>query len=128
VRVPADLAYWNAQYAAANERFLTAKIEAERTRSSLWLEHRAKLEDAGKKPTEKMVDAAVESDDRNYDARVALMRAEVEKGRLNGILDAVRTKRDMIVSIGAHQRAEMQGDPSLRALARNERTRRGEDG
>jgi len=42
----------------------------------------------------------------------------VEKIRLYGVIDAVRTKRDMLISIGAQVRAEMESDPSIRERSR----------
>ena len=41
--------------------------------------------------------------------------ADGRRLKLQGVLDAVRTKKDMLVSLGASMRAEMQGDPSIRA-------------
>lgn len=117
VRLPADLALWNHRYAQAYQLFVTRKVDADRLEALLEIEHRERLTMAGK-TTESQVKAAVETDSRMYDARRALIDAEVEKVRLNGVLDAVRSKRDMLISIGAHQRAEMQGDPSIRTARR----------
>lgn len=114
VRVPRDLAYWNQRYADAYEAFLRAKVELERTEGMRRLHIRAQLEDAGVKITEALVDAKLSVDEEVYTAKVTLLEAEAAKVRLNGTLDAVRSKRDALVSIGAHIRAEMAGDPSIR--------------
>jgi len=137
VRVPRDLAYWNQRYSDAYERLLTAKHEWERTKATAELRIRAVNEDAmaveaettpdDAKPkpakgrarggglTEAAVAARLLLDDAVYAARVAYIAAEAEKNHLAGVLDAVRSKRDAVVSIGAHIRAEMQGDPAIRA-------------
>jgi hypothetical protein len=116
VRMSADLAYWNQRYAAAVREHLTSKIAIERTASHLRIIHRERLTaENPKPPTESMVEAAVNTDEQMDKARAALIDAEVEKVRLAGVLDAVRTKRDMLVSLGAHVRAEMQADPSIRS-------------
>lgn len=146
VRVPRDLAYWNQRYSTANERMLTAKHEWERAKASAELRIRTQGEDAvaaeavdtppdaKPKPTkgrargggysEAAVAARVVLDDTVYDARVEYIRCEVEKVHLAGVLDAVRSKRDAVVSIGAHIRAEMQGDPSIRDQHRGARMHR----
>ncbi len=135
-RVPADLAYWGAQYARAVRRYLTADMEFDRAKAETRILVRERLlaaavpdpaEDLKKAPkrgtvTESMVDAAVELEGEYHDARVALIEAEAEKVRIYGVVEAVKAKRDMLISLGANMRAEMQGDPVLRANARERRT------
>jgi hypothetical protein len=139
VRLPSDLAYWNERYSRAFKAFLCAKIDFERAEARAHIECRETLmieavgkaaevtvstteEPKGKKapvvkvkaPTVDDINAATMEHPDLVKAREALLNAEVEKVRLFGVLDAVRAKREMIVSLGAHIRAEMQGDPSLR--------------
>lgn len=118
VRIPADLAYWNARNSAANRNHLVTKMNRERTVARLQIETRAAFEVAGKKATEALVDATVTMSDEYGVARMAEIEAEVEKAKLSGVVDAIRAKRDMLISLGAHVRAEMQGDPSLREMSR----------
>lgn len=127
VRVPADLAYWNERYTRAVDAFHRAKIRVSKLEALLSIEHREALTANGK-ATEKMIEAAVESDQRLLDARDSLVNAEVEKVRLAGYCEAVRTKRDMIISIGAHLRAEMGGDPSIRSQQAGARKLRNDRG
>lgn len=129
VRLPADLAYWNERYSMANRTFLRAKIDRERTEARLTIQLReelAKTMPEGKKPTVDAVGAAVKDHADMNAARNAEIDAEIEKARLYGVLDAVRAKKDMLVSIGAHHRAEMAGDPRIREEARSHRE--GKDG
>lgn len=118
VRVPADLAYWNARYAEAVRAYQLSKIDLSRTESALRIEVRESLMAGGAKVTESMIEAAVVGDDRFHDCRLREVEAEVEKIRLYGVIDAVRTKRDMLISIGAQVRAEMESDPSIRERSR----------
>jgi hypothetical protein len=50
-------------------------------------------------------------------ARAKEVAADAERVRLYGVLDALRSKRDMLISLGAHIRAEMQHDPMIRERA-----------
>lgn len=123
VRVPAELAYWSHRYAESYERRVRAKLQLDRVAAMLRLKHRSIMEDEKVKITESQVDARVETDDEMFAAREAMLRAEVDEVRTKGAVEAVRAKRDMLVSIGAHQRAEMQGDPLIRREARDARAR-----
>lgn len=118
VRLPADLAFWNARYADAQQAYLDSKAELDILERELYMVVREDLEASGGKVTEKMVDSAMALSEVWKDARRALAKAEGEKHRLFGKLDAVRAKRDMLISLGAHLRAEMQGDPRLRDESR----------
>ena len=121
VRCPRDLAYWNERYAHAYEEQVTSKLDLERVEGMTRIRIEAQHADAKKKVTVPTVDALVLNDDDVYNAKVRHIKAEVEVVRIKGVLDAVRAKRDMIVSIGAHIRAELAGDPTIRAIARDSR-------
>lgn len=119
VRMPADLAYWNARFASAYERFATTKVQLSRLEALKRIEHRERLLADTPKVTESMVEAAVAGDPSVQEIQDDLIAAEVDKVRMNGVVDAVRTKRDMLVSVGAHVRAEMQHDPMVRNQSRD---------
>lgn len=142
-RVALDLAYWNAQFAEALRSYRIAELEQKRTRAMLYIKHRTLLQeaafqdaqsaptefDAKGKPkaakvdrvTEAQVDAAVLLDPAMVECDNNLIVTEVEKEKVRGALDAVRAKREMVVSLGAHIRAEMAGDPTLRTQLANQR-------
>lgn len=129
IRTPRDLAYWNERYRNANQAFLESKIELERVEARQRIWHRERLVNEGGKVTESMVDAAVAMDDELYAARMEHVKKEVEKTRVNGVLDAIRAKRDSLISIGAHVRAEMGHDPTIRGQhAARAGYSRGDDG
>lgn len=135
VRLPADLAYWNHQLALAVKELQQAKFVREQTyarrrtelREDLMAASRAAYEKAYeeaeneterkklrlKAPTVDDIDSAAVSDSEYAEARQREIDAEANKVRMFGIVDAVRTKRDMVIQMGADRRIEMQGDPRL---------------
>jgi hypothetical protein len=118
-RLPAELAYATQRASEALSAHLHADLDLDRAVARLSIEWRETLEDMGdKRPTEAQVKAKVESDQRYIDARVAAIEAEVALAKAKGIAEAVRAKRDMVVSLGAAVRAELEGQPSLRAQHR----------
>ena len=117
---PATLAYWNAQYAEAVGPHLRAKANVERVYAETYRKVREEYADRGLKATETMVNTSVETDSDYALAREQLISAEVEKIKLRGRVEAITTKRDMLISLGAHIRAEMD-DPIIRKQARDSR-------
>ncbi len=121
VRLPADLAYWNARYSESVQAFLTEKMNSEEHEARQRILHREMLLAAGGKATESQVEAAVLCDPSMREARLRYITAEARKHHVAGIVDAIRTKRDMLISLGAHMRAELQGDPVLKQERANRR-------
>ncbi len=123
VQLSGQLAYWNDRYADALREFLISKVDLEVLKGQLQPLVRQALLDAGGKTTEAQVTSAIETHDEVIDAKNRLVHAEVEKNRLYGALDAIRSKKEMLISLGAHMRAEMGGDPMLRDQAKHQRQR-----
>lgn len=124
VRISSDLAFWNDRYANALAEERRAKLHLEELSAMLYIKYREDRTGRGEKPTEAMLKADVTTDTQMHSAEVTLLDAEVARERLRGRLEAIRTKREMLVSLGAHVREEMKGDPSIRRMQRdyNERT------
>lgn len=114
VRISSDFAYWNERYTQAHEADLLATIDKDKVRAQMRIEHRERLLMRNEKVTESMVDSAVETDQVVLNSRVACVQTEVEKTRLRGLLEAIRAKRDMLISTGSMIRQEMSTDPTLR--------------
>lgn len=128
VRVAADLAYWNERFADVYAYWLERKEVTEQVSSRRFEILKVELEIekvGGGRVTLAEVESALRVDEDVIQAKSKQHSAEAEKVRLAGRLDAIRTKRDMIVSLGAHIRAELEGDPMLRADARVAREVRG---
>jgi hypothetical protein len=118
VRLPGDLAYWNAEYASAYRRWLEAKIACDAGEGQAAFEWRNQLElDSKGRVTAAEVESRVRVDTEVLRLRRAEAEAEADKVRLYGVLDAIRSKRDMLISLGAHIRQEMENDPMVRQRA-----------
>jgi len=114
VRLSADLAHWNAKYALAHENYLEADLELDRTEAALHIEWRERLADEGSKVTEGAVKERVQTDQKYIAARIAKIDAEVERLKSRGVVDSIIAKKDMLISLGATVRKEMDGNPRLR--------------
>jgi hypothetical protein len=135
VRMPADLAYWNERYAKAVRAHLIAKIDGDRSRA--WARQALRIkftnpENAHMLGGGKVTEALLESHITVYPsvraADDAEIEAEAKKIRLHGIIEAIRTKRDMLISLGANMRAEMQNDPMIKNEQREAREQRKQGG
>lgn len=111
VEIASLLATFNEQYAEALRKHLRAKRRKEETYARVYLEKRETTEE---KLTEGMLKAMVESDEEYEMACRWAIDAEIEKVRAGGRCEALRAKKDALISLGAHVRAELSGDPKLR--------------
>ncbi len=119
IRLPADLAFWSARYAESVRAYLLAKLEADKAKAKAHLRIKAEAELEGRKMTVPDLEANVQIDPDYLDAAVALIEADIERKKLQGCVDAVHAKKDMIQSLGAKLRTEMERDPMVRVEQRN---------
>lgn len=131
--ISAHMGYWGARFADASRAFLLAKARHHAVGAAAGLRIRADgnitMPDGRPvKLTEEAIKQAVICDAAVARAELQFIEAEAEKIRLGTLLEALRTKRDMLVSIGANIRAEMDGNPSIRREARASRSYRDDDG
>lgn len=121
-RMSGDFAYWNEKYAAANKAQLLAEWQEEQAEAALYLKYKETPE--GKKPpTEAAVDASVKLDPLYATAHLKTLEHQAERDYLRGVLETLRTKREMLVSMGAQLRQEEKSDIRMmekRALQRRE--------
>lgn len=123
IRIPGYLAYWNARYAHALKEHLRAKIDLDVMKAQLDPQIRIDLQDRGVKVTEAQVSSGIETHADIIAAREHLAETEATKNEMFGYLDAVRSKKEMLISLGAHLRAEMGGDPHIREEVRSKKIR-----
>ena len=121
-RMPSDFAFWNERYAQAYQHWDQRVIARKSLYASLYMEaRRAPVIPPAKALTVEDVKMTVESELVYMKALSDESQAEFEKVRLFGIMESLRTKREMLVSLGATIRQELQNDPVLRERARQER-------
>jgi hypothetical protein len=118
VRVPADLAYYGAEQVNAQGAYLRAKCLKDRVRARTNIQVRNKLAAEGRKFTETAIEALVELDDEVLAADENLIQADVARLHLQATLEALKSKRDMLVSLGAQIRAEMQQNLHINSASR----------
>lgn len=114
-RVPSDLAYWNARFAEAAREAQLAKGHVKQVRARLFIEYRERLRSEDSKVTDTLIDAYVENDPQVIDANLNAVETEAERMRLYGHIDSIRSKRDMLVSLGSVVRSEMEHDPVIKS-------------
>ena len=119
--VPAQLAYWSKQYAIRYRAAAAAKANEKHVVGAYGEVARERAVSLRGKSTEADVAAQLEGIDEVQEAREATIEADYEKVRVFGIVDAIRSKKDMLISVGAHVRAEMDHVPSIRAQHRADR-------
>lgn len=112
IRLPADVSYWNSMYAEAYRQFLIAEFDRKQSWANALSAARVVLADKGlggaRGPTVDAVEAEAMRDPNFVKAKRWEIQCESDKVRLAGVLEALRTKKDMLISYGANQRAEMQ--------------------
>lgn len=118
--LPARMAYWGGRYADAYEAFRRAENNRELVFAQVCMELREQMRDNGLKPTDTAVKEATLRDPRVQDAIMEEIDAEASKERMRAACEAMRTKKDMLVSLGAHVRAQMDAVPFTRQEQANE--------
>jgi hypothetical protein len=118
IRVPADIAYFGEKHSAAVRKKLLAKHDFERVEAKLYMEIR---EEADTKITEATIRAKMLQNEEHYDAKLVAIEAEADEKAASHRLSALLAKRDALINLGANYRAEMGGNPSIRAQARGAR-------
>lgn len=122
VRLPGDMSYWNERYAHSYRRWLEVKIAREQIYYRVWREAQDQLIMSGKgKVTLAEVEAGVVQDPSYTQIEMEKAQCEGDKVLLAGIMECLRAKKEMLISLGAHLRMEMGGDPMIRTQTAIER-------
>lgn len=116
VRVPAEMGYWGERAASALKRYKLARAARELAEATAYLTHKASTERA----TVDQVKALVECDDAVKAAKATEIEAEAEAAAERNRYEAIRGKKDVLQSMGAILRAEMERDPVVRSRARGD--------
>lgn len=124
IRLPGDLAYWNQRHADARKAAMLVEHERKTAEARKQLEIRAAAKATGEKLTVGEIEAQVVASDDYQKAVLREIDADCERELVRGVVDAIHAKKDSLVSLGAHLRLEMQGDPSIRDDERRRRMER----
>lgn len=113
VRLPGDFAYWSERYRQALISLADTELLYKQTKARLQRTHRERLLANGK-ATEAMVEAAVDEDKEYAQAYRARAVAEAEKEAARLSVEAIRVKKEALISLGATVRQELENDPVIR--------------
>lgn len=108
-RVCADLAYWGDRQAEAEEAYVLAKAALARARASASETARQ----VAPKATLKTVADRAEKADIVRSATIRYAAATAQRTRMRVTVNAISTKADMLVSLGATLRKEMRPNPTI---------------
>lgn len=116
IRVSSDLAYWSRAHADAEQAYLLAKARQKEAEATAYLQARELLEGdpSIKRATEAIVQATADRMPAVTRAREAVAMAAGDRREAEGVISAISAKRDMLISLGATLRKEMDPEPSLR--------------
>lgn len=123
-RVGANMAYWNKRYGDAITAKLNTKLQAKIAESGARKRALTALQLDGEKTTDAAISAKAQEDEIWIAAQEAANEAEGLAAEIRGYADAVAAKKDMLMSLGAKLRREMEGDPVMRERHRHWREQR----
>ena len=106
-------AYYASQAAFALREELRSKLSLETTEAELYDIHRSRLEAAGKKVTEKMLEFSIAEDTKYIKAKEAYNNAKVNATLLRDYLDALKQKGVNMLHVGVNRREERKGQLSI---------------
>jgi len=113
-RISAELARFGEILADATRDAAFAKQKRDQVHASVYLdmvEGAEALQE--KKPSEGVLKAKIQASVQYQGAVHAYIRAEHVRLTAFSDMEALRAKRDMVISLGAHVRQELKSDPSL---------------
>jgi hypothetical protein len=125
IRLPALMARYGARLSLAIQDYQEAELAFDRVEAGVSLEWRHTLGIAregtarGGKATESSVQDHVRNDQRWVDAKMGMIEADAKRHRARELCTALAAKREMLVSLGAHIRKEMDLDPTTRRTVAN---------
>lgn len=106
-RLAADLAWWNMRLAEAERDHYVAKVAVKQAEASATLAAPERLAERGVKATVATIEATVQRMPSVQDAHVEAADRLHDLKRIKGVAEAISTKRDMLISLGAQLRREM---------------------
>ncbi len=106
---PSQYAYWSFRAEEAKNEKNELKLQLEVFQAS----EGKRLRDTGEKLTEKALDNLIKSSDKYMEIHKAYNKAIFRAGIYSSAVGSFENKAQMLISIGAHQRKEMDGAGGL---------------
>lgn len=113
--LPGDLARMSELHVEASEAAEMADHELDVLEARLSLDIREHAKLLGEKPTVDFISAKMKLKPEWQAAKRTSIGRRADEMRAKGVVNSVVSKREMLISLGAHIRAQLQGDPSTRA-------------
>jgi hypothetical protein len=129
---PRLLAHWGRRYTDAVKEYLIEEHDFEQVEARLRLElkEEMRIENAEKKikpPTDLDVKAAIIINTEYEEAHYNMIKAKAREKKLKHFLVSIEAKGDMLRSLGAKLRKQMDSDPSVRREQAFETNRKKDD-
>ena len=118
INFPPTMVTWGMKLVAARRAARVADLERKVGERRLAIAKRAEAERAEKKTTEGAIEAAVVGDPEYQRLAEAVIDAQVLVDTLGEVYQALRDKKEMLISLGADLRVEKEADPTLRSRQR----------
>lgn len=114
IKLPGELARYSQLHVEASQDAEQADFNLEIIEASISLTIRDHAKNLGEKVTVDYVQAKMRVDPKWQAARRDAIEARTQEAAAKAMVNAVLAKRDMLISYGAHLRAQWGGDPSTR--------------
>lgn len=123
-KVSGHLDYFGHLYAKANAAYQNVKFDLKREEYKAFLVAKATVEGsrAGSQPSDKLCEAHAYQDADVIKLQEKLIEAQIELDRLKSVVDSIKTKRDMLVQLGAQMRKTMDFEPVVKSGEKIETT------
>lgn len=106
--IPGEIAKWTMAHANASILHSARKVRLARMRSEKYTSYRELMEAAGKKPTEKTLDAKLDTDVELTAQQALLLEAEWSVKSASAIIAALKVKADMLTALNNRRNAEVR--------------------
>lgn len=112
--LPAMIHRWLTLLAHAEEQHLLAKLDLKEWEAKERLKIREVAELKGTKPpTVDAIDAHIEAHEKYRQLSMAIIKTEHDRDEVFATVEALRAKKEMLISLGATMRQEIEGNREL---------------
>lgn len=115
-RIPGDIDYYGELYAKASGKLQKIKIELKREEAKSFLVHKNTGSGSrpGTAPSDKVCEQVALQDRDVIQLQDQYVEASIETEKLKNTMEALKTKRDMLIQLGASERKTREYNPVIR--------------